>query len=173
MDMLSMMTRPTETELAVSVQENLFALFRTMAANLSGGEIEEGPGLSRHHTFPTNPMYKGVWATHLAVEETDAAIDETIAWFRACHAPFFFWWTGPGTTPDDLGQRLHAKGLIDFPQTTGPKPAGVDLINRYVAQVHRVTRFDPEVGRAFLKVMNLLAPPTSLMTPAMMWRVWP
>ncbi|MBI3959080.1 MAG: FAD-dependent monooxygenase [Chloroflexi bacterium] len=59
-----------------------------------------------------------------------------------------------------------------FPQTTGPKPAGVDLINRYVAAVHRATRFDPEVGRAFLKVMNLLEPPTSLMTPGMMWRVW-
>lgn len=59
-----------------------------------------------------------------------------------------------------------------FPQTTGPKPAGVDLINRYVAAVHRATRFDEEVGRAFLKVMNLLEPPTSLMTPRLMWRVW-
>lgn len=59
-----------------------------------------------------------------------------------------------------------------YPQTTGPKPAGVDLLNRYVAAVHRATLVDPEVGRAFAKVMNLMAPPASLMAPGMMVRVW-
>lgn len=59
-----------------------------------------------------------------------------------------------------------------FPATTGPKPAGVDLINRYVAAVHRATRVDPVVGAAFLRVMNLFAAPASLMTPRIMWRVW-
>ncbi len=59
-----------------------------------------------------------------------------------------------------------------YPQTTGSKPAGVDLLNRYVAAVHRATLVDSEVGRAFGKVMNLMAPPPSLMTPAMMIRVW-
>ena len=72
----------------------------------------------------------------------------------------------------DIPWQLSVGEDFRFPQTVGPKPAGVDLINRYVAAVHRATRFDPVVGRAFLKVMNLLAPPTSLMTPAMMWRVW-
>ncbi len=72
----------------------------------------------------------------------------------------------------DIPWQLSVGEDFRFPQTTGPKPGGVDLINRYVAAVHRATRFDPEVGQAFLKVMNLLAPPTSLMTPAMMWRVW-
>lgn len=59
-----------------------------------------------------------------------------------------------------------------FPQTSGPKPAGIDLLNRYVAMVHRATLVDPEVARAFAKVMNLLAPPTSLMTPGTMMRVF-
>lgn len=72
----------------------------------------------------------------------------------------------------DIPWQLSVGEDFRFPQTTGPKPAGVDLINRYVGAVHRATRFDPEVGRAFLKVMNLLEPPTSLMTPGMMWRVW-
>jgi 2-polyprenyl-6-methoxyphenol hydroxylase-like FAD-dependent oxidoreductase len=58
-----------------------------------------------------------------------------------------------------------------FPQTVGPKPAGIDLLNRYVAMVHRATQVDPEVGRAFIKVMNLLAPPTSLMAPHTLIRV--
>ena len=72
----------------------------------------------------------------------------------------------------DIPWQLSVGEDFRFPQTTGPKPGGVDLINRYVAAVHRATRFDPEVGRAFLKVMNLLEPPTSLMTPRILWRVW-
>lgn len=59
-----------------------------------------------------------------------------------------------------------------FPGATGPKPAGVEFLNRYVAAVHRATLVDPVVGAAFIRVMNLLAAPTSLMTPAMMLRVW-
>ena len=59
-----------------------------------------------------------------------------------------------------------------FPETTGPKPAGIDLLNRYVAAVHRATRIDPVVGAAFLRVMNLLAAPPSLMKPGIMFRVW-
>ncbi len=58
-----------------------------------------------------------------------------------------------------------------FPETTGPKPAGVDLLNRYVAAVHRATLVDPVVGAAFIKVMNLLASPSSLLTPGIMLRV--
>lgn len=58
-----------------------------------------------------------------------------------------------------------------FPQTSGPKPAGIDLLNRYVAMVHRATQRDPEVTRAFLRVMNLLAPPASLLAPGILLRV--
>jgi len=59
-----------------------------------------------------------------------------------------------------------------FPDTTGPKPPGVDLLNHYVAAVHRATLVDPVVGAAFIQVMNLLAPPSSLLTPGMLLRVW-
>ncbi len=59
-----------------------------------------------------------------------------------------------------------------FPETTGPKPAGVDVLNRYVARVHRATLEDPVVGAAFIRVMNLMAPPSSLMSPGLMLRVW-
>lgn len=59
-----------------------------------------------------------------------------------------------------------------FPDTTGPKPPGVDLLNRYVAAVHRATLVDPVVGAAFIQVMNLMTSPGSLLTPGMMWRVW-
>jgi 2-polyprenyl-6-methoxyphenol hydroxylase-like FAD-dependent oxidoreductase len=58
-----------------------------------------------------------------------------------------------------------------FPQTRGPRPAGIDLLNRYVALVHRATQTDAQVTQAFLRVMNLLAPPSSLMAPGVLLRV--
>lgn len=114
-----------DDELELAVQENLYALFRAMAAGLPGSAIEEGPKLSRHLAGPTNPMYKGVWATRLAPDEADEAIDETIEWFRSRGAPFFFWWTGPETTPDDLGWRLQAKGLMDMAEQAHAMAPGI------------------------------------------------
>jgi GNAT superfamily N-acetyltransferase len=78
------------------------------------GELQETDRLCRHLTFPTNPMFKGVWRTRLSAAEADAAIDETIEWFKERNAPYFFWWTGFGTEPRDLGQRLAARGLISM-----------------------------------------------------------
>ncbi len=111
--METMLADSSDVELAAAVEENLYALFRAMASSL-GGELEERDGLGRHLTFPTNPMFKGVWRTRLASEEADAAIDETIAWFKERNAPFFFWWTGLGTAPADLGERLAARGLLSM-----------------------------------------------------------
>lgn len=103
--------------LAVAVEENLFALFRAMAAVLPGGEIVEDDTLSCHLTFPSNPMFKGAWRTRLTSDEdgtVDELIDRTIDWFRTRSAPFMFWWTGPGTQPADLGERLVGRGLLSM-----------------------------------------------------------
>ena len=58
-----------------------------------------------------------------------------------------------------------------YPETEGKKPAFTDLINAYVAKVHLATHYDPVVYAHFLQVMNLLAPPTSLMHPRIAWRI--
>lgn len=109
----SILTNPTESQRAEAVEENLYALFRAMASSL-GGDLDERAGLVRHHAFPTNPMFKGVWGTRLSPDEADDAIHDTIAWFKDRNAPFFFWWTGHRTTPDDLGERLVAHGLLSM-----------------------------------------------------------
>lgn len=105
---------PSDADLANAVEDNLFALFRAMSSTLQGGVLEESVALSRHFSFPTNPMFKGVWQTRLSEAQADEAISETIAWFKARGAPFFFWWTGHRTTPDDLGHRLAAHGLLSL-----------------------------------------------------------
>lgn len=71
----------------------------------------------------------------------------------------------------DIPWQLAVGEDFRFPQTSGPKPPGVDFINRYVAKVHRATLHDPVVGLALLKVMNLMAPPPSLFHPRIVWRV--
>jgi GNAT superfamily N-acetyltransferase len=116
--------KPLE-ELSSFVQENLYDLFRAMSANLPGGELIETPALSFHHTFPTNPMFKGVWSPRLSTDEVDDAIDRAIAWFQARNAPFFFWWSGQGATPDDLGARLQARGLLDMAEQQKELAAGI------------------------------------------------
>ena len=114
----------SDRQLGLAVFENLYDLFRSMASQLDG-EISESEKLSHHFSFPTNPMFKGVWNTGLSVEEADAKIEEAIAWFRERNAPYFFWWTGPQTTPDDLPQRLQSHGLIDMAEQQKELAAGI------------------------------------------------
>lgn len=109
----SILKNATDEQLGLAVQANLFALFRAMTA-LPNSQLEETAKLSRHLASPTNPMYKGIWGTNLAPAEVETAIHETIDWFKSRGAPFFFWWTGSGTAPDNIGEHLTAHGLIDM-----------------------------------------------------------
>lgn len=38
-------------------------------------------------------------------------------------------------------------------------------------KVHRATHRDPIIGAAFLKVINMIEPPASLLSPSIIWRV--
>lgn len=58
-----------------------------------------------------------------------------------------------------------------YPETKGEKPPLTDLINNYVAKVHKATQHDAVVYGQFLRVVNLMAPPTSLFSPGILVRV--
>ena len=53
-----------------------------------------------------------------------------------------------------------------YPETTGPKPAGTDLINRYMARVLLAARVSPEVNATMLEVQQLSSPPSVLFRPS-------
>lgn len=59
-----------------------------------------------------------------------------------------------------------------FPETQGRKPLGTALMNGYVGMVQQATHHDPVVYGAFIEVLNLLAPPSRLFRPQILWRVW-
>jgi 2-polyprenyl-6-methoxyphenol hydroxylase-like FAD-dependent oxidoreductase len=58
-----------------------------------------------------------------------------------------------------------------FPETTGTRPFGIKLVNKFVSLVHRATIKDEVVCRTFLKVMGLIDPPTKLLHPKIVWRI--
>lgn len=119
------LTEASDEQLGQAVFENLFDLFRAMATHLPNGLLTESGKLSRHLTFPTNPMFKGVWKTHLSESEADNTIDETISWFKEQGAPFFFWWTGGDTEPKDLENRLAKRGMISKAEQTKELAKGI------------------------------------------------
>ena len=85
----------------------------------------------------------------------------------------------------DLAKRFYerARKIIDipwtiatgedlrFPQVEGKRPPGSKLVNRYLERVHAVASQDPMVCRKFFDVLNLLAAPESLLSPAIAMRV--
>ncbi len=104
------LTHATTQQLGIAVEENLNELFRAMMI-LPDSEIVETDAVKYHHAFPSNPMFKGVWATRLATENADAIIDETLAWYKQRGAPFVFWWKTSRSTPADLRERLLMRGF--------------------------------------------------------------
>lgn len=87
---------------------------------------------------------------------------------------------------DGLEPRVlrRAARIVDTPWTTaagadlaipaveGARPLPVRLVNRYMERVFEAACADPAVGRAFLAVAHLLAPPQTLFAPALLWRVF-
>jgi 2-polyprenyl-6-methoxyphenol hydroxylase-like FAD-dependent oxidoreductase len=60
---------------------------------------------------------------------------------------------------------------LQLPGVRGDRPAGHGAIAAYVRRVQRAARHDAVVAAAFMRVVNLLAPPSSLLTPPIAGRV--
>lgn len=67
--------------------------------------------------------------------------------------------------------RLAVGADFEFPQTTGPKPRGTDVFNRYVNRLIRRAHSDGKLTDAFYRVFRLEQPATSLLRPDIAWRV--
>lgn len=86
---------------------------------------------------------------------------------------------------DQLARRFFAQAskIIDmpwstavsndlrFPEIEGPRSAMTRFVNWYLGKLHRAAHHDANLSVAFLKVVNLLEPPPSVMRPGLMWRV--
>jgi 2-polyprenyl-6-methoxyphenol hydroxylase-like FAD-dependent oxidoreductase len=71
----------------------------------------------------------------------------------------------------DVAWTMATGADFQFAATTGPKPRGTDLVNRYIARLNRKARRDGTLRDAFFRVMMLERPPTTLFHPRILWRV--
>ncbi|HEV2921953.1 MAG TPA: FAD-binding monooxygenase, partial [Actinomycetota bacterium] len=60
---------------------------------------------------------------------------------------------------------------LRFPGIHGARTAKVRLVNAYLARFHVAAATDPVLGGAFLRVVNLMARPESLLGPTIALRV--
>lgn len=67
--------------------------------------------------------------------------------------------------------RFAVGGDFAFPETTGPKPPAIGLINGYSRRVQLAAKVDPVVRKAFNAVQHLIEPPGLLFRPSIMARV--
>ncbi|GAB4122904.1 MAG: FAD-binding monooxygenase [Roseiflexaceae bacterium] len=115
-----------------------------------------------------NPIYgQGMTSAALQAQALDQLLSRRHGMLTGLAKPFF----RQAAKVIDIPWQLAVGEDFRFPETSGPKAFGTDLINQYVAMIHRATHRDPVVYGAFLKVMNLIATPTSLFAPDILWRV--
>ncbi|HEY3785254.1 MAG TPA: hypothetical protein VGL55_08250 [Steroidobacteraceae bacterium] len=61
---------------------------------------------------------------------------------------------------------------LRHPRVEGARPPMQRFINWYIGKLHLAATRDSALAVAFLKVVNLMVPPPSLLSPAIAWRVW-
>ncbi|HEX4830905.1 MAG TPA: FAD-binding monooxygenase [Trebonia sp.] len=66
---------------------------------------------------------------------------------------------------------LSANGDLRFPEVAGPRRAADRLANAYLTRLRAGATVDPALGRAFLRVVNMIDPPLSLLSPPTVARV--
>ncbi|WP_323172560.1 FAD-dependent monooxygenase [Natrialba sp. PRR66] len=72
----------------------------------------------------------------------------------------------------DLAWNLAVGSDHQFPQTEGPKPRGTDFLNWYLSRFLRKAHTDGELWDLFFSVQMMEKPPTALLRPGVVWRVF-
>lgn len=71
----------------------------------------------------------------------------------------------------DVAWELSTAADLRWPGVEGRRSIRTRIFGAYFARAQAATSVDPDVTRAFLRVVNLTRPPTTLLAPAMMNRV--
>ncbi|MEU4578663.1 FAD-dependent oxidoreductase [Nonomuraea sp. ATR24] len=66
---------------------------------------------------------------------------------------------------------IVAANDLRLPGVRGRRTAKIKMVNAYLERFHRAAEHDTELGRRFLRVANLLDPPSALLRPACLFRV--
>ncbi len=72
----------------------------------------------------------------------------------------------------DAPWEVAAGGDLRFPQIVGPRPLMLGPINRYLSRLHRAAQQDEVAALAFHRVLNLVDPPSAILSPKVAWHVF-
>ncbi len=72
----------------------------------------------------------------------------------------------------DMPWAMAVGNDLRIPETVGTRNAALGFINWYVSKLHQRAHRDPELSIAFVRAANLLAPPSSMLHPRVMARVF-
>lgn len=103
--------------LVEALEANTAAAYADMARNPQG-DVYCGPDLTRFISGAQVHILNGVADARLREEGLDATLEEILGHFKSRAVPMT-WWVGPSTRPEDLGERLEARGLSYDGETPG------------------------------------------------------
>lgn len=72
----------------------------------------------------------------------------------------------------DVPWNIAVGNDLRFPEIEGKRTNKIKLVNWYMSKLHRAAHHDPIVSIAFLKVINLIEQPQSVMRLSILWRVF-
>jgi 2-polyprenyl-6-methoxyphenol hydroxylase-like FAD-dependent oxidoreductase len=112
-----------------------------------------------------NPIY-GQGMTVAAMEAV--ALGECLADGREWLARRFF---AKASQIIDVPWGAAVGNDLGFPEVEGPRTPMVRFLNWYLAKLHMAAHSEAQVSIAFLKVINMVAPPPTILHPRIVWRV--
>lgn len=71
----------------------------------------------------------------------------------------------------DIPWSISVGSDLRFPSIEGRRTLQVRFVNAYISRLHAAATADPVLGAAFLRVVNLIDPPTRLLAPRIVMRV--
>ena len=96
--------------MAQAVEANLFAFFHHLAS-WPRVELHDDPDCCWTLSDLPFPLFNSVMRARLPGDRIDALIDTRLGACAARNVPML-WWTGPSSTPADLGERLDRCGFV-------------------------------------------------------------
>lgn len=112
-----------------------------------------------------NPIYaQGMTVAALEAE----ALGECLANGRNRLAKHFFAKAGKII---DVSWSAAVGNDLGFPEVEGRRTPMVRFLNWYIGKMHLAAHNDAQVSIAFLKIINMIAPPLSIIQPRIVWRV--